>query len=60
MEQAVEPRYLSYKQAMKYMGIGSYNTLHKFIDLGLKVTMTPAGALIDKHDIDSFLASYKK
>lgn len=57
--EATERRYLNYKQAMKYMSIGSYNTLHKYIDLGLKVTMTPFGAKIDKHDIDEFLKQYK-
>ncbi|KAL3950684.1 MULTISPECIES: hypothetical protein [Lentilactobacillus] len=59
MEQLVEPRYLSYKQAMDYMGIGSYNTLHRYIDIGLKVTVTPFGAKIDKHDINEFLKQYK-
>lgn len=52
--------YFNYKQAMEYMGIGSYNTLHRYIKLGLKVTATPLGFKIDKNDIDTFLAQYKK
>jgi hypothetical protein len=57
--EATEKRYLNYKEAMAYMGIGSYNTLHKYMALGLKVAMTPFGSKIDKQDIDDFLKQYK-
>lgn len=57
--EATEKRYLNYKEAMAYMGIGSYNTLHKYMALGLKVTMTPFGSKIDKQDIDEFYRKFK-
>ena len=60
MEATDKTQYLNYKQAMEYIGVGSYNTLHKYIAAGLRVTMTPAGNLIDKRDIDEFLAQFKK
>lgn len=60
MKATSNTRYCNYKQAMEYMGIGSYNTLHRYISLGLKVTAAPRGFQIDKHDMDKFLAQYKK
>lgn len=52
-------RYLNYKNAMRYMDIKSYNTLHKMIVHGLKITETPYGTRIDTNDIDEFMNQFK-
>lgn len=52
----VKSRYLTYKQAMNYMNIGSYNTLYKFIKQGLKVSIIGGVKRIDQQEADKFMA----
>ena len=52
-------RYLNKKEAATYCGI-SYNTLQKFIHIGLKVVMIDSLVRIDRYDIDDFFQHYKK
>lgn len=50
-------RYLSYKEAMNYLGIGSYNTLKKYLkDSGIEVIVLGNTKIIDKKDLDEFLS----
>ena len=50
---------LSYKQAMEYLGIGSYHTLYKLIDNDLPVVKIGSTKKIDRNDIDRFLNDHK-
>lgn len=53
------PRYMKLGQALKYLNIGSYNTLYKYIDQGLKVSIVGGVKRIDQVDCDKFLESKK-
>ena len=48
-------KYMTYKQAMLYLNIGSYNTLYKFIKLGLKVSIIGGVKRIDQQEADKFM-----
>lgn len=50
------PRYMNYGETMKYLNIGSYNTLYKFIKSGLKVTIIAGTKRIDQQEADKFMA----
>ena len=51
-------RYMSYSMTMQYIGIGSYNTLHKMINQGLPIIILADGLKkIDRLEVDKFLAS---
>lgn len=50
------PRYMNYKEAMTYLNVGSYNTLYKFIKLGLKVSIIAGTKRIDQQEADKFMA----
>ncbi|MGX4764236.1 helix-turn-helix domain-containing protein [Holzapfeliella sp. JNUCC 72] len=54
------PKYLTYKEALKYINIGSYNTLYKFIDQGLKVLDIGGIKRISQEDIDEFMQKHAK
>lgn len=54
------PEYMNFKQAMKYLGIGSYDTLHYFIHEGLKVIVIGNINKISKTDADDFMTSHSK
>lgn len=45
---------------MKYLGIGSYDTLHYFIHKGLKVIVIGNINKISKTDADDFMTSHSK
>ncbi|ATU70642.1 helix-turn-helix domain-containing protein [Levilactobacillus brevis] len=52
----MELKYLSYKQAMKYLGVKSYNTLYRMIDNGLPVIEVGKVKRIDRDKLDAFLS----
>lgn len=52
-------KYLSYREAMQYMGMKSYNTLYKAISRGLPVINVEGIKKIDCADIDSFMGKHK-
>ena len=54
------PEYMNFKQAMKYLGIGSYDTLHYFMNEGLKVIVIGNINKISKTDADDFMTSHSK
>ncbi|MEJ6399960.1 helix-turn-helix domain-containing protein [Nicoliella lavandulae] len=54
------PRLMTYKQAMKYLNIKSYNTLYVYINNGLPVTHLGNTKRIDKNELDKFIASRTK
>ncbi|RHW46792.1 DNA-binding protein [Bombilactobacillus bombi] len=54
------PEYMNFKQAMKYLGIGGYDTLHSFIDEGLKVIVVRNIKRISKTDADKFMHKHSK
>lgn len=51
---------MNFKQAMKYLGIGGYDTLHYFIDEGLKVIVIGNIRKISKTDTDKLMANHSK
>lgn len=53
------PRYMTKKEAAAYCGV-SFNTLQRFISLGLKVIIIEGMDRIDKKDCDTFMESNKK
>ncbi|MBS0952402.1 helix-turn-helix domain-containing protein [Lactiplantibacillus plantarum] len=53
------PRYMTYKQAMEYLGIKSYNTLYKYIREGLIVVKISGIKRIDQLDADKFMEANK-
>lgn len=42
------PRFMNYGQALKFFNIGSYNTLYKFIEMGLPVVKVGTLKRIDQ------------
>ena len=51
--------YLKIKDAQKYLGLKSYNTLKKIISKGLPVVEIDGTKLISKSDIDEFMQAHK-
>lgn len=49
------PQYLSYKQAMEYMGLRTYDTLKLYINQGLPVVKIGHAKRISKDAIDKFM-----
>lgn len=59
MEQT-EQRYLTYRQAMEFIGIKSYHTLYNLIDAGLPVTRVGKSPRIEQADLLTFMNSQKE
>lgn len=51
--------YMSYKQAMKYMGFTSPNTLNEYIKQGLPVIKVGNSKRISKTAIDEFMKAHQ-
>jgi hypothetical protein len=51
------PKYLNYRQAMIYMNIKSYQTLHSYIADGLEVIVLGRKRFITQEAIDKYMAS---
>lgn len=51
------PRYMTFKQAMQYLNIKSYNTLYKLIDNGLPIIFIDGIKRVDQQAVDTYLAS---
>jgi len=54
------PRYMTLVQTKEYLNIGSYNTLYKLIDKGLKVSVIGGVKRIDRQEADRFMQSMIK
>ncbi|RHW54438.1 DNA-binding protein [Lactobacillus bombicola] len=52
--------YLSYKQAMKYIGCNSYKTLGKLINESLPIIQVGKTKKISKSAIDEFMKEHQK
>lgn len=50
--------YLTFKQAMKYMGFNSYDSLREVIKLGLPVVQFGKSKRISKAAIDQFMKDH--
>lgn len=50
--------YLSFSQAVEYLGFKSYNALYRYIKLGLPVSQVGKSKRIAKSDIDKFMADH--
>ena len=53
------PKYFSYQQAMKYIGVKSPVTLRKYITDGLPTIQVGNSKRIAKSDIDKFMAAHR-
>lgn len=51
--------YLSYQEAMKYMGFNSSVSLQKYIKQGLPTIQVGKSKRISKSDIDDFMAAHR-
>lgn len=51
--------YMSYKQAMKYMGFTSMVSLYKYLEKGLPTIKVGNSKRIAKSDIDNFMAAHR-
>ncbi|WP_286007074.1 DNA-binding protein [Ligilactobacillus aviarius] len=51
--------YFNFKNACKYLGFKSANTLKKLISKGLPVAVIDGTKLISKSDIDKFVQAHK-
>lgn len=58
VENIKQKEYLNINEACEYIGI-SFNTIKKFIELGLPIIMIDGIKRIKKSDIDKFLEKYK-
>ncbi|WP_281681161.1 DNA-binding protein [Lactobacillus gallinarum] len=54
----IQTEYFSYKQAMKYMGFNSYDSLREVIKLGLPVIEFGKSKRISKSAIDKFMQDH--
>ncbi len=52
--------YLTFKDAMKYLGIKAPLTLRNYIDAGLPVIEVGKSKKISKNDIDEFMSKHKR
>lgn len=52
-------RYMKFSEAMKYLNLKSYQSLHKFIDDGLRVVSVGDTKRIDQRDADKFMEDHK-
>jgi len=52
--------YLTFKDAMKYLGIKAPLTLRNYIDAGLPVIEVGKSKKISKSDIDEFMSKHKR
>lgn len=52
--------YLTFKEAMKYLGIKAPLTLRSYIDAGLPVIEVGKSKKISKSDIDEFMSKHKR
>ncbi|MCP1250143.1 helix-turn-helix domain-containing protein [Gluconobacter oxydans] len=52
-------RYMKFSEAMKYLNLKSYQSLHKFIDDGLRVVSVGDTKRIDRVDADKFMEAHK-
>ena len=50
--------YLTFKEAMKYLGVKSHNTLRYYIKQGLPVTIIGNSKRISKTAIDDFMQAH--
>ena len=50
--------YFSFKEAMKYLGVKSHNTLRYYIKQGLPVTIIGNSKRISKTAIDDFMQAH--
>lgn len=50
--------YFSFKEAMKYLGVKSHNTLNYYIQQGLPVTQVGKSKRISKTAIDDFMKDH--
>lgn len=55
----MEIKWLSYKDALDYLGLKSYTTLQKLIKNDLPVVIVDGTKLISKSDIDEFMQAHK-
>lgn len=54
----IQTEYFSYKEAMKYLGVKSHNTLNYYIKQGLPVTIIGNSKRISKTAIDDFMKGH--
>ncbi|KRL99769.1 hypothetical protein [Liquorilactobacillus satsumensis] len=52
------PRFMNYSQALKFFNIGSYNTLYKFIEVGLPVVKVGTLKRIDQQAAEEWFAQH--
>ena len=52
--------YLTFKEAMKYLGMKSPITLRSYIEAGLPVIEVGKSKKISKSDIDEFMSKHKR
>lgn len=53
------PEYLSYQEAMNYMGFKTQDTLRTYIKQGLPTIQVGKSKRISKSDIDKFMAAHR-
>jgi hypothetical protein len=53
------PRYMTLGQTCSYLNIKSRNTLKKFIESGLKVSVVNGTKRIDKFDVDEYMKKHQ-
>ena len=54
----VQTEYLSYKEAMKVLGLTSYKGIRHYIKAGLPVIEVANSKRIKKSDLDAFMAAH--
>jgi len=52
-------RYMKFSEAMKYLNLKSYQSLHKIIDDGLRVVSVGDTKRIPQRDADKFMEDHK-
>lgn len=55
-----QSEYLSYKDAMDFLGLKTHNTLYRYIDAGLPVYIVGKSKRIKKSDIIEFMEAHKQ
>lgn len=55
-----QSEFMTYKQAMDFLGLKTHNTLYRYIDEGLPVYVVGKSKRIKKSDIIEFMEAHKQ
>lgn len=59
-QMTTQSEFMTYKQAMDFLGLKTHNTLYRYIDAGLPIYVVGKSKRIKKSDIIEFMETHKQ